>query len=467
MTNPLWVLTLLAALSPAPKLPDARAAEALDAGIARMGGRDVLEKVERVRLEMMTQWQRTSFDERPYSDFPSYEWNTELRDYARPAWRNTRRFAAGGTWRNVVDVVSDSVGARRSGEAWAPLNSAYLDERNELFTFAPERVLLVARGAADLRALPDTSIASVPHTRVAATLGGIPTTIFLRRADGLLSMVRYRAAQPKDFGLAPWGEMEVEIWYSNWQKHPSGLVFPMQRDVRRVGRPYKRMTVLAANFDAVAPADSFAVSDSLRAVFQATARGAMFDLPFDSARVLEPRLAEFRTPGAPAGAVKLGRRWVLLEAGVAPLSTERALEWLGRTEPGAAVAGAVLTVPAAGNGGVVALAKARTPLHVAPVAMPFVRTLLANQRQPASAASVVKSGRWVKVDGDSLFVEPLDLPDTPGAMAVYVPSLRWAYTATSMSPLHAELLLEHARRRGWMVERIGSMQQVIRPVAGR
>lgn len=467
MMNPLWVLTLLAALSPAPKLPDARAAEALDAGIARMGGRGALEKVERVRLEMMTQWQRTSFNERPYSDGPSYERHTELRDYARPAWRNTRRYPAGSGWMEVVDIVNDSVGARFMGGKWVPLNSAYLDERAEIFAFAPERVLLAARAAADARALPDTAIAGAAHARIAATVGGFPTTLFLRRADGLLSMVRYRAAQPKDFGLASWGEMEVEIWYSRWQKQPNGLVYPTQWDVRRVGRPYKRMTVLTANFDAAAPADSFAVSDSMRAVFQATAGGAMFDLPLDSARVLEPRLAEFRTPGAPAGAVKLGRKWVLLEAGVAPLSTERALEWLGRAEPGAAVAGAVITVPAAGNGGVATLAKARTPLHVAPGAMPFVRTMLANQRQPASAASAVERGRWVKVDGDSLFVEPLDLPDAPGAMVVYVPSLRWAYTATSMSPLHAELLLEHARKRGWVVERIGSMQQVSRAVAGR
>src|SRR6478609_7825374 len=76
-----------------PPQRSAAATAPLDTAIARMGGVDVLARVQRVRFELMTQWQRTAFDGRPYPDQPSYEWHSDLRDYAAGTWRNTRRYA--------------------------------------------------------------------------------------------------------------------------------------------------------------------------------------------------------------------------------------------------------------------------------------------------------------------------------------------------------------------------------------
>ncbi|HXE57367.1 MAG TPA: hypothetical protein VNK43_05160 [Gemmatimonadales bacterium] len=459
------ILLLATLLQGPPATPDPRAARLLDTAMARMGGAQALERIERVRLDMLTQWQRTAFDQRPYADLPSYEWHVDVRDYAIPAWRNTRRFKLGGVEREVTDVVRDSVAIRRGPDGkWAPLNVAYVDERRELFTFAVERLLPLARHAPDLRLLADTTIAGIAHARIAATVDRFPATIFLRRTDGLPAMVRWRAPHPNDFGLVPWGEMDVELWYSNWQRTSAGLALPMQWDVRRVGRPYKRMSVLGVAFDTAATADSFAVSDSLRAAFFATANRPMHDVPFDSARVAEPGLVDFRSAGAPAGAVKLGAQWVLLEAGQAPLSAERAVEWLRRNEPGAKVGGAIVTLVATGNGGAAWLAGERVPLHLAPGARPFVRTVLRNHRRPEAAATAVTKAGWLRVSGDSLWLEPIDLPDAPGALLVYAPSLRWVYSATAFMPLHAEYLRARMRERGWPVERIGSMRNVSAPV---
>ena len=53
-----------------------------------------------------------------------------------------------------VVAVTCGVGMKplRAG-AWTTLNVAYVDERRELFAFAPERALLGARSARDLRML--------------------------------------------------------------------------------------------------------------------------------------------------------------------------------------------------------------------------------------------------------------------------------------------------------------------------
>jgi hypothetical protein len=497
---------------PAPRTggqADARADAVLDTAAARMGGAPALRRVERMRLEMLTQWQRTAFDARPYADAPSYELHTELRDYALPAWRNTRRFVTTGVpaAAQVTDLVRDSVAVRRAtvprpagpaspggatpAGAWAPLNVAYVDERRELFAFAPERVLLLARAAADRRALPDTAVGGLAHARVAATVDGFPAVLFVRRGDGFLAMARYRAAHPNDFGLTQWGPMEVEVWYSQWAPLAPGLRYPRQWDVRRVGRPYRRMTVLdAAVNPPAAAADSFAVSDSLRAAFRHWAARPMHDLPLDSARAVHPRVVAFRSFAGPAGAVRLGRRWVLLEAGRAPLNAERASAWLdahaaaaardgsraatggtargvpsGARPAGAPLAGAVLTETAPDHGGAAWLARRGVRLYAAPGAAAAVAVVLRNHGVPASAAgaATVGTGRWLRADGDSLWLEPLDLPDAPGALVAWVPSLRWVYGAAGGSRLGRDLLLEHARARGWVVDQVGSPRAMWTP----
>ena len=448
---------------------------ALDTAIARMGGRALLEGIQRVRLEMVTQWLRSGFDRTPGADQPSYELHSDLRDYSVPAWRNTRRFLGGPgvTGREVVDVVRDSVGARRTQQAagaepgWTPLNLAYVDERRELFAFAPERVLLLAARDPRARALRDTLIAKVAYARVAATIDGFATTLLLDRGTGLLASAHFRAAHPNDFGLAPWGPMAVELWYANWRRQRNELTYPTQWDTHRAGSPYKRMTVLNADFDAPAPADSFAISDSLRDAFLRTQRRAMHDLPLDSARIVGGRLASFGAFGVPYGAVKLDGRWVLLEAGQAPFVAERAAAWLARADSGSSIAAALVTVPAAASGGVAWLAERRIPIHAARGARPFVDAMLANHGLVApqrAMVTTVTAGKWLRVGRDSLWMEPIDLPNNRGTLLVYVPSLRWAYAATLTGPLELERVLARARERGWTVERVGARRGMTLPV---
>jgi hypothetical protein len=487
----LLTLAVLTLAVPAPAAAQRTAAPALlDSAIARMGGAERLRAVARVRLEMLTQWQRLQLDERPYGDQPSYELHSELRDYEVPAWRNTRRFlsprASAGTGpaapAEITDVVRDSVAIRRAPSAppapapaaggapaapapsWGPLNVAYVDERRELFATAPERALLAVRDARDLRAMPDTTIAGRAHARFTATVDRYPATLFVRRGDGLPAMLRLRAAQPNDFGLAPWGEMEVELWYSAWTKQQDGITYPMQWDVRRVGRPYKRMTVLGVTFNPEVAADSFAVSDSLRGAFLATANRAMHDLALDAAQRVDDDWAAFNTAGAPAGAVRIGGEWLLLEAGQAPMNAERAVAWLARTDSGAPVVGALVTPPASGSGGSAWLARGKLPIYVGPGAAPFQATLLRNHGAPVRTLVPVERGRWLRVGTDSLWLTPFDLPDAPGALVAYWPAREWLYSATAQVPAHRDLLLAHARARRWKVARLGSARGVSVPL---
>ncbi len=482
MRNPISSHLLRAGVFAAVLLPPTRIAPptraaamaVLDTAIARMGGADALSAITRVRFEMLTQWQRTAFDTRPYADQPSYELHTEVRDYSIDAWRNTRRFGFGAQARDIVDVVRDSVAVRRSlggsggvasptvvtAGTWTPLNIAYVQEKNELFAVAPERLLLRARSATDLRALPDTTIGSAPHARVFATVDGLPVTIFMRRSTGYLTAVRFRINEENDFGLVPWGTMEVEFWYSAWRKYPNGIAYPSQFDVRRVGKPYKRMTVMSAAWNPPAMPDSFPVTDSLRAAYMSTSRRPMHDVPFDSARVIDERFAMFNAPGAPMGAVKIGTAWLLLEAGQAPLSAERASAWLSSVKGGGLPTHAFVTVPASGNGGVAWLVSHGVDVHVAPGAVPFMEAVLQGHDVKKNTLRKEESGRWIRIGGDSVRVEPIDLADAPGAMVVYAPSLKWVYSALAANPLHLDRIRALVQSRGWKVSRLGTARNI-------
>lgn len=455
------------------------AAAALDTAIARMGGQETLARIERVRFEMMTLWQRMTFETRPTDLISTYELHSDLRNYALVAWRNTRRFVSGPQMQEMTDIVQKDVGIRRfppspngAASPWAPINVAYIDERKEVFAFAPERLLLAAHAASDLRALSDTTIAGLPHARLSATIDGFPTTIFLRRNDGFLAMARYHAAQPNDFGLAPWGDMETEMWYSRWTKFPiagsSSIAYPTQWDVRRVGRMYKRLVVLSANFDAEAPADSFAISDSLKTAFASgPSSKPMWELPMDSAKLLEPRLARLGVPGGTQAAVKLGKSWLFLEGASVPQRSQTDVQWLESADPGSTVAGLLVTAPNTGRGGAAWFTQKKLPVYVTAGAASAMSTTLGNWKQTRSEAKVVSKPQWLRIGGDSVWVEPIDLPDYPGALVAYVPSLRWAYSGPAATPLYFDMVVARIRERGWAVDRIGSIRALIQPIPAR
>ncbi len=438
-----------------------RALALLDRGIQRMGGDSLLRSVTAVRLDVLTLWHRTAFGTLPFPDQPSYEHNVELRDYTTRAWRNTRGFLPEAPGRSIVDIVRDTVGARygatapNAPPAWVPLNLAYIDERRELFITAPERLLLLARADARAATLPDTTIDATAYHRVSATLDGWRSVILLRSTDGLPAMVRFSADETNDFGLAPWGIMEVEYWYSGWQKVPPGVLLPRQRDVRRVGRPYKRMTVLATTINPPVPADSFGFSDSIATAYLTTQRRPMWAVPLDSVAIQREHFAAFPPFVGLPGAVRVGGRWVLIETGQAAGSAERVAAWLRQATPETPIGAGIVTFPATGNGGVRWVVGQRLPLLVAPGAVPWVSRMLGGLR----GTTVVPAPAWVRVGSDSLWLEPLPVPDYNGTLAIYSPTLRWLYLPMAGSPVVADLqadLIARLAARGLPVEWIGS-----------
>jgi hypothetical protein len=464
----LLLALVLASAAEAQSRPNDPAAVALiDRAVQRMGGEAPLLSVRSLRMDVMTQWQRINLGTHPFGDAPSYERNVELRDYATNRWRNTRNFLPGGS---SVDIVDDTVASRQlsapnGAVTTSPLNIAYVDERRELFGFAPERTLLLAKAAGGLQALADTMIDGIAHGRVRGSVDGYPTTWFLRRTDGLLAMLRFTADERNDFGLAPWGPMEVEFWFSNWAQIPPGILIPRQRDVRRVGRPYKRMTILAVTANAAAPADSFVIADSLRQGFFTSQRAPMWDVAVEGTTISPEGFASLPPFSGFTGAVRIGGTWVMLEAGQAPEAAQRSAAWL--ETQGARIGAVLVASTTSGNGGMRWFAERRVPMYVAAGAEHMARQLLgaATMRE---RATIVTSERWVRVGSDSLWLARIEVPDANGSLVVYSPTQKWLYAPLlagrpAMKP-ELDAVLARLRALGFEVGFIGGARSVRAPL---
>ena len=77
----------------------------------------------------------------------------------------------------------------------------------------------------------------------------------------------------------------------------------------------------------------------------------------------------------------------------------------------------------------------------------------------SAALHPVTHGQWVKFPGvanDSLWVEPIDVPNLQGALLLYSPSIRWAYSSAIAEPAQLTMVANRLRARGWPVEVVGS-----------
>lgn len=452
---------------------DPRAIGIVDSAAAQMGGINALRSIRTARYAMVTQWLSTTFDRRPFTDAPSYEFSADMRDYGTLTWHNVRRFPDATSWQEYIDLVVDTVAARytsapvpsvanagRTIDHWTALNVAYIDERRELFAFTPDRLVLLLHDAPDLHALADTVIGGVPQGVVAATIDGYPATVFFRRTDGFLTMARYHADESNDFGLAPWGPMQVEEWYSGWRYDSAAHVrLPSQWDIVRVGKPYKRMTILSATFNPKLPLDSLVLSDSIREEYLAHARHPMADLPLTDAHLVSNgKIAIFASPGAPIAAVKIGKAWVLLEPGNLPLNAERAAAWLKSNDAGSKVVGAIMGT-AYPSGGASWIAKQGLPVYVSPAGATGAAASFHDFGAPQSQLHAVTHSQWVRFPGsapDSLWIELIDVPNLQHALVLYVPSLHWAYSSAIAEPAQFQMVADRLRRRGWKVDVVGS-----------
>jgi len=130
---------------------------------------------------------------------------------------------------------------------------------------SPERVLLTAATAPDLRAIGDTAIGGMPAVGVGFTWAGTPVRIWLDAATALPVRVEYVEAYPESISAGAWGDVGVSVTFGAWELHAGGLHYPAQSNAAWNGVPF-RTTVLSDVAAGAQLADSaYALSEEARA----------------------------------------------------------------------------------------------------------------------------------------------------------------------------------------------------------
>ena len=247
-----------------------------------MGGVEKLRALKSVEVEALGHWHMLEQSERP--DGPwlvVYDSIQELRDYERQRLRQTSEAHYFDEAKGVrlTMIVADGVAAIERNKQLSPFTMAQVQDAEEWLDFSPERILLNALEAQDLRTERETTLQGVPHHVVSFTWKNAPVRLFLNAHTSLPTAVELVRAHPYDTFWSVWGDVTLRTYFSLWTLEPGGIRYPRQWDHERNGQSYRTLTVTGIKFNPEIPAEAFNIPDEVRQKFAANGKRMVNDAP--------------------------------------------------------------------------------------------------------------------------------------------------------------------------------------------
>ena len=268
--------------------PASSASTLLDAALQAMGGEEKLRQIKSLRLTGIGHTNFLEQSERPEGPYiVAYEQFRELRDVSNGRSRrySEQRYGQVPTWAGSTTVYSEGVLAStgKSGRQ-NPGRKGMLPAVEERLALAPEKLLLTAKAASDLKTGKDTLMQGVPQQVLRFTWQGAPIRIFLNQDTHLPTATDLTRAYPTDLMWSTWGDVTTRTYYSYWNLEPGGLRLPRQLHVYRNKLPYQEISLLDLKLNAAAPADSFAITAEAQEAFRKQPAMKFQELPFGIAQ---------------------------------------------------------------------------------------------------------------------------------------------------------------------------------------
>ncbi len=257
--------------------PSQSAKQLVQDAVAAMGGEANLRAIKSTRFESYGHWHMVEQSERP--EWPwivAYEKSTETHDYERNALQQASEVRSMGNPEGgkMVMTVADGIAQVEARGQKRPFGMAQVEDAEEWLDLSPERILLLAANAGDLRTELDVTYHDVPHHVVGfqwrpnATSPAVPVRILLNAWTKLPSAVEWSRSLPYDNFWRVWGDFPQRMVYTMWSLQPGGLTYPLQWDLERDGKPYHMRTLYKVEFNPTVPADMFAIDDDVKKQFE-------------------------------------------------------------------------------------------------------------------------------------------------------------------------------------------------------
>ncbi len=242
----------------------------VQAAIDAMGGETALRAIKSVQMDGIGHENMLEQSERPAGPWlVNYMEISELRDIEGNRLRRTTKsnnFQSNG-WSSLNILVAGGVAAAEVNGRFFPFLHRDAQEAEERIALAPERALLIALAAADLRRESDTVIQDVPHHVLAFTFQQKPMRLLLNSNTSLPSAVEMTSDHPFDMFWGLWGDVTTRIYYSLWAYESNGIHYPRQWDEERARLPYRSFTVTRLKLNAPVSEEAFAIPDNVKEAF--------------------------------------------------------------------------------------------------------------------------------------------------------------------------------------------------------
>jgi hypothetical protein len=279
---------------------------------------------------------------------------------------------------NDTAAMTERAGSSSAGSRF-DLETAIADA-----ALSPHRILLTALAASELRMGADTAIGGVSYHRVLFQFERGEVELFVNGVTGFPGRVRFTREYSDLVYWAMWGRVTMETVWSSWSLESNGVWFPRQRNVTFNRQPFRHYFVTQLDFAAPAPADSFAIPDSVTTRFRTNAAASTSgSSPALTPVVLADGIVLFQG-GYQSTIVRTAAGVVVIEA---PESDDKSRAVLAESErlfPDIPVVGVVNTSPQWMHiGGLVTYARRGIPVYALDVNGPEIAALLTAPRESA------------------------------------------------------------------------------------
>jgi hypothetical protein len=323
------------------------ARKALDA----MGGEQKLRNMETIIFKAIGHRNMLEQSERPEGPYVvEYEEISEARDFKTNSLRRSIRGKVLTQPKfETVTTVSGEASTISYGGQPGPGTPGEVFEADEELALGPERILLTALSASNLRAEDDTVLQSVPHHVIAFSWRTSPVRVFLNAETGLPTAVEWVSANPYSSFWRTWGDVTTRVYYSFWWLAAEGIHYPLQWDIVKNGMADHTWAIDTIEINASLPADTFLISDTDRIAYKKNSvvtgqvlRSNLDQRPLAQGTEFYPGIVQF--PGAMNTALVLQPDGiVVLEAPISAAYSQRVLKEAERRFPGAPVKAVIST----------------------------------------------------------------------------------------------------------------------------
>lgn len=281
-------IALQAAPAPRPAPPaDPAAGVLLRQALSAQGGEAALRAIRTVRWSATGYRNMLEQSERPEGPYiVEHQVVNDVHDHERGRQRSVTESTINPMGKFTTGFIADKSAAMRlAGDARSPGTAEMVTLARETLALSPERLLLTALDAPDVRVAPAVMMQSVPQDVVRFSLDGAPVTIFLDHYTHLPTAMDYAGPLARAGYWRFLGDTVMRTSYSFWWIGKGGVKMPLQWDVTRNGQPEGSWAIGTLSLDTPASEAELQITPEIRTAFAALpAPVAPGDMPFGSTR---------------------------------------------------------------------------------------------------------------------------------------------------------------------------------------